>query len=138
MVKRLELTEKERVHIKALHDAGWSFIKCSHSVFKYPLELIADTGIYKMRQGRGRKQKLTEADVRHLKILSTRDRRKTTADLQAEINASRSESAKVSRMTISRRLKEEGLKGRISAQMPANVQKRLRFAREHKHWTIDD
>ncbi len=24
MVKRQELTENERVHIKALHDAGWS------------------------------------------------------------------------------------------------------------------
>uniref|UniRef100_A0A3Q0SXG1 Transposase Tc1-like domain-containing protein n=1 Tax=Amphilophus citrinellus TaxID=61819 RepID=A0A3Q0SXG1_AMPCI len=148
MVKRRELTEKERVRIKALHDAGWSFrrigqdIKCSHSVVKYALESIAETGTYKMRQGRGRKQKLTEADVRHLKILSTRDRRKTTADLQAEINASRSESEKVSRMTISRRLNEQGLKGRIPAKKPllrpANTQKRLRFAREHKHWTVDD
>lgn len=139
---------KRRERIKALHDAGWSLrqigqdIKCSHSVVRYALDSIAETGTYKMRQGRGRKRKLTEADVRHLKILSTRDRRKTTADLQAEINASRSESEKVSRMTISRRLKEQGLKGRIAAKKPilrpANIQKRLKFAREHKHWTVDD
>ena len=45
-------------------------------------------------------------------------------------------------MTISRRLKEQGLKGRLAAKKPllrpANIQKRLRFAREHKHWTVDD
>ena len=109
---------------------------------KYALESTAETGTYKMHQGRGRKRKLTEADVRHLKILSTRDRRKTTADLQAEINASRSESENISRMTISRQLMEQGLKGGVAAKKPllrpVNIQKHLRFAREHKHWTVDD
>lgn len=103
---------------------------------------IAKTGTYNMRQGRGRKRKITEADVRHLKILGTRDRWKTTADLQAEMNASRSGFWKVSKMTISRQLMEQGLKGRIAAKKPllrtANIQKCLRFAREHKHWTVDD
>lgn len=86
-------------------------------------------------------RKLTEADVRHLKILSTRDRRETTAYLQAEMNASRSESEKIW-MTISRRLTEQGLKGRIAAKKPllrpANIQKPLRFTREHKRCTVDD
>uniref|UniRef100_A0A3Q4G265 Transposase Tc1-like domain-containing protein n=1 Tax=Neolamprologus brichardi TaxID=32507 RepID=A0A3Q4G265_NEOBR len=104
--------------------------------------LFAETGTYRMRQGRGRKQKLTDADVQHLKILSTSDRRKTTADLQVELNASRAESEKVSRMTISRRLNEQGLKGRVAAKKqllrPINIQKRLRLPRERKHWTVDD
>lgn len=49
MVKDRELTEKDRVRIKVLHDAGWSFrqigqdIKCSHSVVKYALESVAGT-----------------------------------------------------------------------------------------------
>lgn len=77
----------------------------------------------------------------HLKILSTSDRRKTTADLQVELNASRAESEKVSRMTISRRLNEQGLKGRVAAKKqllrPTNIQKRLRLPRERKHWTVD-
>lgn len=147
MVKDRELTEKDRVRIKVLHDAGWSFrqigqdIKCSHSVVKYALESVAGTGTYRMRQGRGRKQKLTDADVWHLKILSTSDRRKTAADLQVELNASRAESEKVSRMTISRRLNEQGLKGRVAAKKqllrPTNIQKRLRLPRERKHWTVD-
>lgn len=147
MVKDRELTEKDRVRIKVLHDAGWSFrqigqdIKCSHSVVKYALESVAGTGTYRMRQGRGRKQKLTDTDVRHLKILSTSDRRKTTADLQVELNASRAESEKVSRMTISRQLNEQGLKGRVAAKKqllrPTNIQKRLRLPRERKHWTVD-
>uniref|UniRef100_A0A668T4Y3 Transposase Tc1-like domain-containing protein n=1 Tax=Oreochromis aureus TaxID=47969 RepID=A0A668T4Y3_OREAU len=131
MVKRRELTEKDRVQIK-----------CSHSVVKYALESVAETGTYRMRQGRGRKQKPTDADVQHLKILSTSDRRKTTADLQVELNASRSESEKVSRMTISRSLNEQGLNGRVAAKKQllraANIQKPLRFPRECRHWTVDD
>lgn len=109
---------------------------------KYALESVAETGTYRMHQGRGRKQKLTDADVQHLKILSTSDRRKTTADLQVELNASRSESEKVSRMTISRSLNEQGLNGRVAAKKQllraANIQKPLRFPRECKHWTVDD
>ena len=85
-----------------------------------------------MRQGGGRKWKFTEADVRQPKILSTRDRRKTTADLQAEMNASGSEYKKVSRMTLSSHLLEQGLKRRIVAKKPllrpANIQECLRFA----------
>uniref|UniRef100_A0A3B5A8L7 Transposase Tc1-like domain-containing protein n=1 Tax=Stegastes partitus TaxID=144197 RepID=A0A3B5A8L7_9TELE len=121
--------------------AGWSLrligkdIKCSHSVVKYAVE----TDTYKRHQGRGRKRKLTEADVRHLKILSARDRRKTTADLQPEMNASRSESENVSRMTISRRLMEQGLKGRIAATKPllrpVNIQTCPRFSSEHGLYT---
>lgn len=52
-----------------------------------------------MCQGRGRKEKLTKVDERHLKILSAIDKKQTTADFQAAINASRSE-YEVSRMTI--------------------------------------
>uniref|UniRef100_A0A4W6D1N8 Transposase Tc1-like domain-containing protein n=1 Tax=Lates calcarifer TaxID=8187 RepID=A0A4W6D1N8_LATCA len=111
-----------------------AFVHDGNVVVKYALESIAETGTYKMRHGRGREQKLTEADVRHIKILNTRDRRKTISDLHAEMNASRSESERVSRMTISRRLLEQGSKGRIAAKKPllrpANIQKCLRFARE--------
>lgn len=57
-----------------------------------------------MCQGRGRKEKLTEVDERHLKILSAINKKQTTADFQAAINASRSEykvsEYEVSRMTI--------------------------------------
>lgn len=64
-----------------------------------------------MCQGRGRKEKLTEVDERHLKILSAIDKKQTTADFQAAINASRSE-YEVSRMTINWRLNKYSLKGR--------------------------
>lgn len=85
----------------------------------------------------GRDRKQIEADVGHLRILSTVHRRKTTADLQEETDASRSESEKVSRPTVSRRLKEQGLKRR-SLLMSADIQKHLDFAREHKQRTADD
>ena len=148
MVKRRELTENERVRIKTLHDAGWSLrkigkdIKCSHSVVKYTLQTIAETGLYKIRQGRGRKRVLEERDVRQLTMSSTRDRRKTTLDLQAEVNDSRAESQKVSRSTISRRLREAGLYGRVAAKKPLlrpqNIQKRLEFARRHQDWSAEE
>ncbi|GLD48561.1 transforming growth factor beta-2 [Lates japonicus] len=45
-------------------------------------------------------------------------------------------------MTISRRLTEQGLKGRIAPKKPllrpANIQKCVRFTREHKRWTVDE
>lgn len=67
-----------------------------------------------LRQGRGRKPKLTEADIRHLKILVIEDRRMTAADHLGEIIDSRSWSEKVSKIIISRQLMEKGLK-RIAA-----------------------
>lgn len=68
--------------MKSLRDAAWSLrqvgqdIKCSHRAVKCALEA----------ENKIRKQKLTEADVRHLKVLITRDRKKTTADLQTEMS----------------------------------------------------
>lgn len=54
MLKCQELNEKEGVCIKTQRGQE---ILCSHSVVKYALELIAETGAC-------RKQKLTEVDVR--------------------------------------------------------------------------
>lgn len=57
-VKHWELTDKERVCIKALCDAGlWGKYKktrCSHSVVKCAWQSIAKTGIYKMHQEKDR------------------------------------------------------------------------------------
>uniref|UniRef100_A0A3Q1EZ78 Transposase Tc1-like domain-containing protein n=1 Tax=Acanthochromis polyacanthus TaxID=80966 RepID=A0A3Q1EZ78_9TELE len=75
-------------------------------------------------------------------ILIMKNRRNTAADLQAEIIVLRSESEKVSKITINRRLKERGLKGRIVTRKPllkfANIQKCLKFAWEHQHWAVND
>ena len=77
MLKCQKLIENERICIEALHDVGWSLrqigkdIKVSHSVVKYALESIAETGTHKMHH------------VSQLNILSNKKREKTTADLQA-------------------------------------------------------
>lgn len=47
----------------------------------------------------------------------------------------------ISKTTMSRRLKEKGLRGRVAAKKPfisrENIKKRLKWARDHKNWTQD-
>lgn len=95
MIKCEELPEREKVRTEALLDPGLSL---THSVLTVWSNMLWRL----VHQERGRKRKLTETDVRPIKTVSNRDRRKTTADLQAEINVSGSESEKVFRMTICR------------------------------------
>ena len=48
----------------------------------------------------------------------------------------------VSVPTVKRRLQDSGLHGRIAKKKPylrlANKKKRLRWAKEHRHWTLKD
>lgn len=143
-----ELSPTERARIKALKDAGWTFrriaedIGCSVGAVKYTLDRYQETGGYETRPGRGCKPKLSKSDVKYLCLSSIRDRRKTATDLQHKLNDTLSDSKKVSRSTISRRLKENGLIGRVAVRKPLlrkqNIKKRLKFALEHRSWTVDD
>jgi len=89
--------------------------------------------------GRGRKSLLTPSDIRYLALISIRDRRKTVVELTNEFNIGRGKT--VSRRTIARALVRSGLYGRVAARKPmlrkANIKKRLKFAKEHVNWTLD-
>ena len=113
-------------------------MRCSPSTVKYTLDRHDATNSHQNRKGRGRKKKL----VKHLKILSLKDRRKTSRELRDEINTTMTNGATVSSRTVRRKLGEEGLVGRIAAKKPLlrekNRVKRLKFAKEHKKWTKGD
>ena len=102
-----ELMSEQRVRIKALFDAGWSYchiakdLRCSPSTVKYTLD---ETNSHQNRKGRGRKK-----SVKHLKILSLKDRRKTSRELRDEINTTMTNGAKVSSRTVRRKLGEKDL-----------------------------
>ena len=94
MAKVKEQTSEQRVRIKALFDVGWSYhrlatdLRCSPSTVKYTLDRHDATNSHQNRKGRGRKKKLSDRQVKHLKILSLKDRRKTSRELRDEINTS--------------------------------------------------
>lgn len=131
----------------ALCGAAWSlrqtgqYRNYSHSEVKHALKSTAELVFTKRPRGRkwSRKWKLTEVDVNQIKILSTRDKRKTTVDLQVEINASRSvwECLHNYLHNLFRQLNKEDLKGQIAASIktllgPVNIQTHLEFAKEHR------
>uniref|UniRef100_A0A3B4UGC1 Transposase IS30-like HTH domain-containing protein n=1 Tax=Seriola dumerili TaxID=41447 RepID=A0A3B4UGC1_SERDU len=114
---RKELTSEQRVRIKALLDAGWSYrriakdLRCSPSTVKYTLD------------------------------------RQFTPEPKGESEASQNSQSTpqrlmVSSRTVRRKLGEERLVGRTAAKKPLlkekNRVKRLKFAKEHKKRTKED
>ena len=129
---------EQRVRIKALFDAGWSYcriakdLRCSPSTVKYTLDRHDATNSHQ--------NCLSDRQVKDLKILSLKDRRKTSRELRDEINTTMTNGAKVSSRTVRRKRGEEELVGRIAAKKPLlkekNRVKRLKFAKEK--WTKED
>lgn len=76
---------------------------------------------------------------RRLKTLSLCDRFKTAAKLRAEL--AQDGGNDISVRTVRRRLQKSGLRGCVAATKPfistINKQKRLRFAKAHRHWTVE-
>lgn len=148
MAKGRELTIEERARIKALHDAGWSYrkiasdLKCSLSTINYTLNKIKSTKSYANRPRTGRKRKLSKKDAHVLKLLSLRDRKKSSKQQSDEINKALPQGTTIASSTTRRYLREEGLFGRVAIKKPLlrrqNRIKRLRFAKQHKDWTKDD
>ena len=56
-------------------------------------------------------------------------------------NTSLPENEQISRSTVSRRLRENGLHGRVAVKKSLlhkdNIKKRLKLAKTHKDWTVD-
>uniref|UniRef100_A0A3B4V995 Transposase Tc1-like domain-containing protein n=1 Tax=Seriola dumerili TaxID=41447 RepID=A0A3B4V995_SERDU len=117
-------------------------LRCSPSAVKYTSDRHNATNSHQNRKGRGRKNKLSDSEVRHLKLLCLKDRRKTSQELRDEINTQTTNGATVSSRTVCRKLGEERLVGRIAAKKPLlkekNRVKRLKFEKEHKKWTKED
>ena len=80
----------------------------------------------------------TKRDDNYIAQVSTRNRRATVPVITSMIRNNFKKS--VSESTVRRRLKDHGLIGRIAVKKPllrqVNVKKRLKWAKEHRHWTI--
>ena len=122
-------------------DSGWSNRRIAKDLRAQTSDRNDTTNLHRNRKGRGRKKKLSDRQLKHLEILSLKDRRQTSRELRDGINTTMTNGATVSSRTVRRKL-EKGLVGRIAAYKPLlkekNRVKRLKFAKEHKKWTKED
>lgn len=82
--------------------------------------------------------KLLPSDERYILLMSKRFRRKTVPELTSDFNTGRPNM--VSFSTIRRSLHRFDMFGRVACKKPLlrkyNLRKRLRFAKQHVHWTV--
>lgn len=94
----------------------------------------------KDRPRSGRPRKTSKKVDRIIKRKSTADVKKTAAEIAREIQDENL--ANVSRSTVTRRLHDVGLFGRIGIKKPLiskkNKKARLQFAKDHQNWTVED
>ena len=115
-------------------------LKISYNAVYYSLHRTAQTGSNQNRKRSGRPRCTTEQEDKYIRVSSLRNRRLTSPQLAASLNSTRK--TPVSTSTVKRRLRDAGLLGRVAKKKPylrlANKNKRLRWAKEHRHWTEED
>uniref|UniRef100_A0A3Q1EHV3 Transposase Tc1-like domain-containing protein n=1 Tax=Acanthochromis polyacanthus TaxID=80966 RepID=A0A3Q1EHV3_9TELE len=141
MGKKSDTREKDRQYILKLHNDGRSnkniaeLTGVSERTVRRILQRHRETGSACIKKRSGRPSKTNARYDRRLKKLSTMD----ATDLAKEM-ATVSE-CKLSTRNIRRRLNNAGLKGCIAKKKPfvseKNRKKRLKFAKEHLHWTAE-
>jgi transposase len=97
-------------------------------------------GCQKQKIKKGRPRKLRESDIEYCVLSILSDKADGATDLVKKLRAERN--VIVSRKTIARALKERGLKAGEKKKKPLlsskNVRDRLKFAKAHQHWTVED
>lgn len=98
-----------------------------------------ETGLFHRRPGTGRKRFTTALDDRFIVLSSLRNRRLNAVQVQQQLREIRG--VVISQWTVRRRLEESNLTSRTPAigpkLTPAHRQARLRFARDHLNWTLE-
>ena len=111
-------------------------LKISYNGVYYSLQRTAQTGSNQNRKRSGRSRCTTRQDNKYITVSSLRNRRLTGPQLAASLNGTHK--TPVSTSTVKRRLGDAGLLGRVAKKKPflrlANKRKRLRWAKEHRHW----
>uniref|UniRef100_A0A8C7M1P0 EPS8 signaling adaptor L2 n=1 Tax=Oncorhynchus kisutch TaxID=8019 RepID=A0A8C7M1P0_ONCKI len=81
-----------------------------------------------------------EQEDKYIRVSSLRNRHLISPQLAASLNSTHKTPVSTSR--VKRRLRDAGLLGRVAKRKPylrlANKKKRLRWAKEHRHWTEED
>lgn len=103
-------------------------------------ERFQETGSVARRPGSGRIRATTRQEDRYIRITARRERTVTARALQTQLR--QSTGTQVSDQTIRNRLHEDGQRSRVRAIRPkltaAHRAARLRYAREHSNWTMDN
>lgn len=98
-----------------------------------------ETGSFHRRPGTGRKRFTTERDDRFIISTILRNRRLNAVQVQQQLREVRG--VAISQWTVRRRLQESNLIPKQPATgpklTPAHRQARLRFARDHMNWTLE-
>lgn len=98
-----------------------------------------ETGSFHRRPGTGRKRFTTARDDRFIVSTILRNRHLNAVQVQQQLREVRG--VVISQWTVRRRLKENNLTSRVPAigqkLTPAHRQARLRFARDHLNWTLE-
>lgn len=132
--------------IVALYEDGRSVryiaasLNIARSTVHYAINRYRATGEFVRRAGSGRPRSTNQRDDRFIVSSVLRDRRLTSRIIAGRLAEVRGRL--VSSKTISRRLKETGLRSRRPATgpvlLPIHRTARLRFALEHQNWTVED
>lgn len=134
---------KKRAIAVTLRNEGYTYAeiakriggKATHSGVLKVCKKFQETKSVADKGRSGRRRKSNDREDRNLVRLCLNDRQKTSRDLRDEWNP------EVSTSTVRRRLIFSGLKGRIPRKKPllnkAQRSKRLKWAHEHKNWTVE-
>jgi len=146
MVAGRRLSHDDRVKVIILKEEGYSVeaiakrVKCSHSAVSKTVKRHKETGSVDDRPRSGRPRLSTLRDDRELLRISLRNRMFTSTQLKREWNETSLISC--SARTVRRRLDENGLFGRVARRKPLLTDRhrkiRLKWAKEHKNWSIED
>ena len=112
-------------------------LKISYNAVYYSLHRTAQTASNQNRNRSGRPQCTTEQEDKYISLSSLRNRVLTSPQLAPSLNSTHK--TPVSTATVKRRLRDAGLLCRVAKKKHylrlANKKKRLRWAKEHRHWT---
>ena len=146
MTTNTPLTDHEKGMIEAWHREGISNrevarrLGISEFAVRSNLRKLAELGSMDVRPRSGRPRATTDRDDRNLVRSSRCDRFKTAPELAIEL--ANVAGVVVHRSTVSRRLADAGLHGRVAKHKPRltpdHKARRLAWAREHVDWTAAD
>jgi transposase len=136
-------SDSTKQNIKALLYQGLSVrnIATRLNTSVYSVQKVRQTCLEELPLPRmGRPKKLSEQDRRACVRKITSGSAETAADLTKQLEGDHQ--LHVSRSTISRALRESGMCSAEKQQKPRlsteNIKSRLKFARRHQYWTVDD
>lgn len=145
MAKNKEISLEKRAQIEILRKVGNSIGKIAQIVgvskngVQTTLARFAQTKSHSDQKRSGRPRKTAATDDRYIVRLSNRDRFKSPSEIRTEVNETLD--APISTNTVKKRLREAGYFGRVAVKKPLlkpeHRRKRLKFARKHRNWTME-